>query len=265
MKQYIDLIKIILNKGIVKNNRTKIKTISIFGHQMRFNLKKGFPLLTTKKLHLPSIIHELIWFLKGETNIKYLKKNNISIWNKWANEKGDLGPIYGAQWRSWPDYNGKNIDQIKKIINEIKKNPNSRRLIVSSWNVAMIKNMAIPPCHTLFQFYVSNNKELSLQLYQRSADVFIGLPFNIASYSLLLIMISQTLKLIPYEFIHTIGDAHIYKTHIKQIKNQLKRNPKKLPKMKINPKITDIFDFKFEDFIINDYISHPNIKATVVV
>lgn len=262
MQQYIELVKNILDKGINKKNRTKINSLSIFGYQMRFNLNKGLPIITTKKIHIKSIIYELLWFLSGNTNIKYLNYHNVSIWDKWADEKGDLGPIYGFQWRIW---NKKNkIDQIKNLIDQIKKSPESRRHIVSSWNVEMIKDMAIPPCHTLFQLYV-NKKELSMQLYQRSADVFLGLPFNITSYSLLLLIIAQVTKLKAKEFIHTIGDAHIYKNHINQAKIQISRKPKKLPKVIINPKINNIFKFKFQDFKIKDYNYHPALKAEVSI
>lgn len=263
MYQYIKLIHNIIKYGIIKKNRTYIETKSIFGYQMRFDPKKGFPLLTTKKMHLKSIIYELLWFIKGDTNIKYLKKKKISIWNEWADKNGELGPIYGFQWRNWPSNNG-NIDQIKNVIEQIKKNPNSRRLIVSAWNVSMIKNMALPPCHVLFQFYVANGK-LSLLLYQRSADVFLGLPFNIASYTLLLMMIAQVTNLELGEFIHNIGDAHIYLNHMEQALIQIKRNPRSLPKMIINPKITDLFTFKFKDFILKDYNPYPHIKANVVI
>lgn len=267
MKQYLNLLKNVLKNGIKRKDRTGIGTISLFGYQMRFDLKKGFPLLTTKKLNIRYIIHELLWFLKGKTNIQYLKNNNVSIWNHWADEKGDLGPIYGLQWRRWPDYNGKNsIDQITNVIEEIKLNPNSRRLIVSSWNVGMIKDMALPPCHVLFQFYVSDNgRKLSLLLYQRSADIFIGLPFNIASYALLLMMLSRVLNLKEKELIHTIGDAHIYINHIEQVKLQLKRKPKKLPEIIINPSVKNIFEFSFKDFNLKNYDPFPHIKGDVAI
>ncbi|XOD68164.1 MAG: thymidylate synthase [Flavobacteriales bacterium Tduv] len=264
MQQYLELIQNILDQGIKKENRTGIGTQSIFGYQMRFDLQKGFPLLTTKKLHLRSIIHELLWFLKGSSNISYLKENNVSIWGEWADESGELGPVYGFQWRSWPTKYGKHIDQISQLIEEIRKNPDSRRLIVSAWNVGMIEQMALPPCHALFQFYVAQGK-LSLQLYQRSADIFLGVPFNIASYSLLLMMMAQVTELNVGEFIHTLGDAHIYDNHIEQVQLQLTRKPKFLPQMILNPKVTDLFDFQFEDFTLNDYDPHPHIKGTVAV
>lgn len=264
MKQYLDLLDRVLKEGTEKGDRTGTGTISVFGHQMRFNLKDGFPCLTTKKLHLKSIIHELLWFLKGDTNIKYLQDNGVRIWNEWADENGDLGHIYGYQWRSWPDYQGGHIDQITEVINTIKNNPNSRRILVSAWNVADINNMNLPPCHILFQFYVANGK-LSMQLYQRSADIFLGVPFNIASYALLLLMVAQVTGLEPGEFVHTLGDAHIYLNHLEQVKLQLSREPRPLPKMKINPDVKDIFDFKFEDFELTDYNPHPHIKGAVSV
>ncbi len=264
MQQYHELLRYVLEKGIKKEDRTGVGTISVFGYQMRFNLQDGFPLLTTKKLHLKSIIHELLWFLAGSTNIKYLKENGVTIWDEWADENGELGPIYGYQWRSWPDYDGKHIDQISNLIQEIKRNPNSRRLIVSAWNVAQIPKMKLPPCHILFQFYVANGK-LSCQLYQRSADVFLGVPFNIASYSLLLMMIAQITNLEPYEFIHTLGDAHLYLNHIEQAKLQLTRDCRPLPKLLINPDIKDIFQLKYEDFRLEGYNPHPHIKADVAV
>ncbi|MCX7728489.1 MAG: thymidylate synthase [Bacteroidia bacterium] len=264
MKQYHDLLQYVLDNGIKKEDRTGVGTISIFGYQMRFNLENGFPLVTTKKLHIKSIIHELLWFLKGSTNIQYLKENGVTIWDEWADEKGELGPIYGYQWRSWPDYKGEYIDQISNLINEIKKNPNSRRLIVSAWNVAQIKDMRLPPCHILFQFYVADGK-LSCQLYQRSADIFLGVPFNIASYALLLMMVAQVTNLKPYEFIHTLGDAHLYLNHIEQAKLQLSRDIRPLPKMIINPEIKNIFEFKYEDFQLEGYDPHPHIKAEVAV
>lgn len=264
MQQYLSLLDRILQEGIKKEDRTGTGIISVFGHQMRFNLDEGFPCLTTKKLHLRSIIHELLWFLKGDTNIKYLQENGVRIWNEWADEQGNLGHIYGYQWRSWPDYKGGHIDQISQVINEIKANPNSRRLLVSAWNVADLENMNLPPCHLLFQFYVADGK-LSLQLYQRSADVFLGVPFNIASYSLLLLMVAQAIGLKPGEFIHTLGDTHIYSNHMEQVKLQLTRTPRKLPKMKINPEVKSIFDFKFEDFELVDYDPYPHIPGKVSV
>jgi len=264
MKQYLDLLNRILTEGVEKGDRTGTGTISVFGHQMRFNLEDGFPCLTTKKLHLKSIIHELLWFLNGDTNVKYLQDNGVRIWNEWADENGDLGHIYGYQWRSWPDYKGGHIDQIKEVIDTIRNNPNSRRMIVSAWNVADIDNMNLPPCHAFFQFYVANGK-LSLQLYQRSADTFLGVPFNIASYALLLMMVAQVTGLKPGEFVHTLGDTHIYSNHIEQVKLQLTREPRPLPKMKINPDVKDIFSFKFEDFELVDYDPHPHIKGVVAV
>ena len=253
----------VLNNGIKKQDRTGTGTISVFGYQMRFDLNEGFPALTTKKLHLRSIIHELLWFLQGATNIKYLKDNKVSIWDEWADENGDLGPIYGAQWRSWKS-GDKTIDQISQVIDQIKNNPDSRRLIVSSWNAGQLEEMALPPCHVLFQFYVANGK-LSCQLYQRSADIFIGVPFNIASYALLTMMIAQTCNLKYGEFIHTFGDAHLYLNHINQAKEQLERKPKALPVMHINPSVKNIFDFKFEDFNLSGYDPHPHIKAPIAV
>lgn len=264
MKQYLDLCKHILHNGTEKEDRTGTGTISTFGYQMRFDLQEGFPLVTTKKLHLKSIIHELLWFLNGDTNIKYLQDNGVRIWNEWADENGDLGPVYGYQWRSWPTPDGESIDQIAKLIEQIKHNPDSRRLIVSAWNVANVDSMALPPCHTMFQFYVANGK-LSCQLYQRSADVFLGVPFNIASYALLTMMVAQVCDLEPGEFIHTLGDAHIYSNHIEQVNLQLGREPKKLPKMKLNKEVTSIFDFKYEDFTLVDYDAHPHIKGVVSV
>ncbi|GAB4206801.1 MAG: thymidylate synthase [Bacteroidia bacterium] len=264
MQQYHQLLQYILDKGIKKEDRTGVGTISVFGYQMRFNLQEGFPLITTKKLHTKSIIYELLWFLKGSTNIQYLKENGVTIWDEWADENGELGPIYGYQWRNWPDYNGGNIDQISNLIEEIKKNPNSRRLIVSAWNVAQLKDMRLPPCHILFQFYVADGK-LSCQLYQRSADVFLGVPFNIASYSLLLMMVAQVTGLQPYEFIHTLGDAHLYLNHIDQAKLQLSRDCRPLPRMILNPEVKSIFDFKYEDFKLEGYDPHPHIKAEVAV
>ena len=264
MKQYLDLLDRILNEGAVKGDRTGTGTMSVFGHQMRFNLQEGFPLLTTKQLHLKSIIHELLWFLKGDTNVKYLQDNGVRIWNEWADEDGSLGHIYGYQWRSWPDYDGGFIDQISQAVHDIKHNPDSRRIIVSAWNVADLKKMNLPPCHLLFQFYVADGK-LSLQLYQRSADTFLGVPFNIASYALLLMMMAQVCGLEPGEFVHTTGDTHLYQNHLEQARLQLTRELRPLPRMVINPEVKDIFDFKFEDFKLEDYNPHPHIKAQVSV
>ena len=264
MKQYLDLLDRILNEGAVKGDRTGTGTLSVFGHQMRFNLQEGFPLLTTKQLHLKSIIHELLWFLKGDTNVKYLQDNGVRIWNEWADEDGSLGHIYGYQWRSWPDYDGGFIDQISQAVHDIKHNPDSRRIIVSAWNVADLKKMNLPPCHLLFQFYVADGK-LSLQLYQRSADTFLGVPFNIASYALLLMMMAQVCGLEPGEFVHTTGDTHLYQNHLEQARLQLTREPRPLPRMVINPDVKDIFDFKFEDFKLEDYNPYPHIKAQVSV
>lgn len=264
MKQYLDLLDRVIKEGVEKEDRTGTGTISIFGHQMRFDLSEGFPCLTTKKLHLKSIIHELLWFLNGDTNVKYLQDNEVRIWNEWADEDGDLGHIYGYQWRSWPDYNGGHIDQISDVINTIKNNPDSRRIIVSSWNVADLPNMNLPPCHAFFQFYVADGK-LSLQLYQRSADIFLGVPFNIASYALLLQMMAQITGLEAKDFVHTLGDAHIYSNHLEQVNLQLTREPRTLPKMKINPDVKDIFSFKFDDFELIDYDPHPHIKGQVSV
>ena len=264
MKQYLDLMRYVLENGIDKDDRTGTGTRSIFGYQTRYNLNDGFPLVTTKKCHLRSIIHELLWFLKGDTNIKYLKDNNVSIWDEWADENGDLGPVYGKQWRRWECPDGRIVDQISNLIEQIKKNPNSRRLIVCAWNPADVDKMALPPCHSFFQFYVINNK-LSCQLYQRSADIFLGVPFNIASYSLLTMMIAQVCNLELGDFVHTMGDAHIYKKHFEQCKLQLSRNPFPLPTMKINPDVKNIFDFKFEDFELQNYQCHPAIKAPVAV
>lgn len=264
MKQYLDLLKRITTEGTQKGDRTGTGTISIFGNQMRFNLDDGFPLLTTKKLHLKSIIYELLWFLKGDTNVKYLQDNGVRIWNEWADKDGNLGPVYGYQWRSWPDHHGGHIDQISNVIEQIKHNPDSRRLIVSAWNVADIDTMKLPPCHCLFQFYVANGR-LSLQLYQRSADTFLGVPFNIASYALLLMMIAQVTGLKPGEFIHTTGDTHLYLNHLEQVKLQLTREPRPLPKMIINPDVKDIFDFKYEDFTLEGYDAWPHIKGDVAV
>ena len=264
MKQYLDLLDRILTEGVKKEDRTGTGTISVFGDQMRFNLEDGFPLLTTKKLHLKSIIYELLWFLRGDTNIKYLKDHGVSIWDEWADENGELGPVYGHQWRSWPDENGGTIDQIQNVVNQIKNNPDSRRMIVSAWNVAEVERMALPPCHTMFQFYVANGR-LSLQLYQRSADTFLGVPFNIASYALLLQMMAQVTGLKAGDFIHTTGDTHLYLNHIEQAKLQLTRAPRPLPRMVINPDVKDIFDFKYEDFQLEGYDPWPHIKAAVSV
>ena len=254
----------VLDHGTQKHDRTGTGTISVFGHQMRFNLEDGFPMVTTKKLHLKSIIHEVIWFLKGDTNIKYLKEHNVRIWDEWADADGNLGPVYGAQWRSWPTADGRHIDQIAQVIKTIKQNPDSRRIMVSAWNVAEIENMKLPPCHALFQFYVADGK-LSCQLYQRSADIFLGVPFNIASYALLTMMVAQVCDLKIGEFIHTLGDAHLYNNHIEQAKLQLTRDPKPLPQMKINPAVKDIFEFRYEDFSLENYEAHPHIKGEVAV
>lgn len=264
MKQYLDLLQRVLDEGQVKHDRTGTGTKSVFGHQMRFNLEEGFPVLTTKKLHLKSIIYELIWFLKGDTNARYLQENGVRIWNEWADPDGNLGHIYGYQWRSWPDYKGGFIDQISNAVNDIKNNPDSRRIIVSSWNVADLDNMNLPPCHAFFQFYVCNGR-LSLQLYQRSADIFLGVPFNIASYALLLKMMAQVCGLKAGDFIHTLGDAHIYLNHMEQVQLQLSRDPRPLPEMLINPSIDNIFDFKYEDFELVNYDPHPHIKGVVSV
>jgi thymidylate synthase len=264
MKQYHELMQRVLNEGVKKEDRTGTGTLSVFGHQMRFNLAEGFPLVTTKKCHMKSIVHELLWFLMGESNIQYLKDNGVSIWNEWADEKGELGPVYGVQWRTWKTHDGRTIDQIKNLIDMIKKNPDSRRLIVNAWNVSDVDKMALPPCHTMFQFYVANNK-LSCQLYQRSADIFLGVPFNIASYALLTMMVAQVCDLGLGDFVHTFGDAHLYLNHLEQTQEQLKRTPYDLPQMKINPAVKDIFGFKFEDFELQNYQSHPHIKAPVAV
>ena len=264
MKQYLDLLQHVLHHGVLKEDRTGTGTHSVFGYQMRFDLQNGFPLLTTKKLHLKSIIHELLWFLKGDTNVKYLQANGVRIWNEWADENGDLGHIYGYQWRSWPDYDGGHIDQIKEAIDTIQNNPDSRRIIVSAWNVADLPQMNLPPCHAFFQFYVANGK-LSLQLYQRSADIFLGVPFNIASYALLLMMVAQVTGLEAGDFVHTLGDAHIYNNHIEQVREQLSREPRALPTMKLNPNVKSIFDFKYEDFELTDYNPHPHIAGKVAV
>lgn len=264
MKQYLDLIRRVLSEGTPKSDRTGTGTYSIFGHQMRFDLGEGFPLLTTKKIHLKSVIHELLWFLKGDTNVKYLQDNGVRIWNEWAGPDGDLGHIYGYQWRSWPDYDGGHIDQIKNVIEDIKSDPGSRRLIVSAWNVADLGRMNLPPCHILFQFYVNDGK-LSMQFYQRSADIFLGVPFNIASYALLLMMVAQVTRLQPYELVHTLGDAHIYKNHIEQVHLQLQREPKPLPQMHLNPEVDDIFGFTYDDFMLTGYEPYPHIKGDVSV
>lgn len=264
MKQYHDLLQHILDHGVKKEDRTGTGTISVFGYQMRFDLAEGFPCITTKKLHLRSIIHELLWFLKGETNIAYLKENGVSIWDEWADENGELGPVYGSQWRSWPAPDGRHIDQISQVIEQIKNNPDSRRMIVSAWNVGLIDSMALPPCHAFFQFYVAEGK-LSCQLYQRSADTFLGVPFNIASYALLTMMMAQVCGLEAGEFIHTLGDAHLYSNHIEQANLQLTRDFRPLPTMRINPEITNLFDFKYEDFELLNYDPHPHIKAAVAI
>ena len=264
MKQYQDLMRHVLETGNQKHDRTGTGTISVFGYQMRFNLQEGFPVVTTKKLHLKSIIHELLWFLSGDTNIKYLKENGVKIWDEWADAEGNLGPVYGYQWRSWPTPDGGHIDQIKQIVDQLKNNPDSRRIIVSAWNVADVNKMALPPCHCLFQFYVADGK-LSCQLYQRSADIFLGVPFNIASYALLTLMLAQVCNLEPGDFIHTLGDAHIYNNHLEQAHLQLTREPKTLPKIKINPNVKDIFSFKFEDFTLENYEAWPHIKGQVAV
>lgn len=264
MQQYLDLLQHILNEGVQKTDRTGTGTRSVFGYQMRFNLADGFPLLTTKKLHLKSIIHELLWFLRGDTNVAYLQENGVRIWNEWADPDGSLGHIYGYQWRSWPRYDGGFVDQISQAVNDIKNNPDSRRIIVSAWNVADLDNMNLPPCHAFFQFYVAEGK-LSLQLYQRSADTFLGVPFNIASYALLTMMMAQVTGLQPGEFIHTLGDAHIYNNHIDQVNLQLTRTPRRLPRMVINPDVKSIFDFKYSDFTLQDYDPYPHIKAEVSV
>ena len=264
MKQYLELLNRIMSEGALKSDRTGTGTKSVFGHQMRFNLEEGFPLLTTKKLHLKSIIYELLWFLNGDTNAKYLQDHGVKIWNEWADKDGDLGHIYGYQWRSWPDYNGGHIDQISDIVNEIKNNPDSRRLMVSAWNVADIKNMNLPPCHCLFQFYVADGR-LSLQLYQRSADTFLGVPFNIASYALLLMMMAQVTGLKAGDFVHTTGDTHIYTNHFEQVQLQLSRTPRSLPTMKINPNVKSIFDFHYEDFELENYNPWPHINGAVSV
>ncbi|KRG12453.1 thymidylate synthase [Lederbergia galactosidilytica] len=264
MEQYLNLCRKVLDEGQVKEDRTGTGTISVFGHQMRFDLQKGFPLLTTKKLHTKSIIHELLWFLAGDTNVRYLQENGVRIWNEWADENGELGPVYGKQWRSWETADGRTIDQIKDVLEQIKTTPDSRRMIVNAWNVGEIDKMALPPCHCLFQFYVADGK-LSCQLYQRSADIFLGVPFNIASYALLTMMMAQVTGLQPGEFVHTLGDAHIYSNHLDQIKLQLQRAPRSLPQMKINSEVTDLFQFKYEDFSLEGYDPHPAIKGVVSV
>ena len=264
MKQYLDLCRRVMTAGSLKTDRTGTGTRSVFGHQMRFDLSEGFPLLTTKKLHLKSIIYELLWFLQGDTNVRYLQEHGVRIWNEWADENGDLGPVYGHQWRSWPDYNGGTIDQIQMILDQIKHTPDSRRMLVSAWNVAEVNKMALPPCHSLFQFYVADGK-LSLQLYQRSADIFLGVPFNIASYALLLMMVAQVTGLQPGEFIHTLGDAHIYTNHFEQVNLQLTREPRKLPTMHLNPEVKDLFSFQYEDFQLEGYDPHPHIAGVVAV
>ncbi len=264
MKQYLDLLNKIMTEGVIKGDRTGTGTRSIFGYQMRFDLSEGFPLLTTKKVHLKSIIHELLWFLAGDTNIKYLNDNKVTIWDEWADENGNLGHIYGYQWRSWPTPDGGHIDQISQLVEQIRNNPNSRRLIVSAWNVADVDNMALPPCHAMFQFYVADGR-LSCQLYQRSADVFLGVPFNIASYALLTMMLAQVTGLQSGEFVHTLGDTHIYLNHTEQVKTQLERTPRALPRMRLNPDVKSIFDFRYEDFTLEDYDPYPVIKAPIAV
>jgi thymidylate synthase len=264
LKQYLELCKHVLENGVEKGDRTGTGTISTFGYQMRFNLQEGFPLLTTKKLHLKSIIYELLWFLKGDTNVRYLQENGVRIWNEWADENGELGPVYGHQWRSWTGADGKTVDQISELIEQLKTNPNSRRLLVNAWNVAEIDNMALAPCHCMFQFYVAEGK-LSCQLYQRSADVFLGVPFNIASYALLTMMIAQVCDLEPGDFVHTFGDVHIYKNHFEQVELQMEREPRTLAKMKINPNVKDIFSYEYEDFTLEGYDPHPHIKGVVSV
>jgi thymidylate synthase len=264
MKQYLDLMRHVRDTGARKEDRTGTGTLSVFGHQMRFDLREGFPLVTTKKCHLKSIIHELLWFLSGDTNVKYLQDNGVRIWNEWADEEGNLGPVYGYQWRSWPAADGRHIDQISQVIEQIRNTPDSRRMIVSAWNVGEIDNMALPPCHMMFQFYVADGR-LSCQLYQRSADIFLGVPFNIASYALLTMMIAQVCDLAPGDFVHTLGDAHLYTNHLEQAEEQLSRKPYPSPVMKINPEVKSIFDFKHEDFELVGYEAHPHIKATVAV
>ena len=264
MKPYLDLLNRILTEGVRKGDRTGTGTLSVFGNQMRFNLEEGFPLLTTKKLHLKSIIYELLWFLQGDTNVHYLQEHGVRIWNEWADENGELGPVYGHQWRSWPDYNGGTIDQIQMVLDQIKNNPDSRRMIVSAWNVAEVNKMALPPCHTMFQFYVADGR-LSLQLYQRSADTFLGVPFNIASYALLCMMMAQVCDLKPGEFIHTTGDTHLYLNHLEQARLQLTREPRPLPRMRLNREVKDLFAFQYDDFLLENYNPWPHIKAEVSV
>jgi thymidylate synthase len=264
MRQYLNLIQHVLDHGVQKSDRTGTGTLSVFGHQMRFDLRNGFPLVTTKKLHVRSIIHELLWFLRGETNIRYLKENGVSIWDEWADENGDLGPVYGYQWRSWPTPDGRHIDQIAQLVDQIRNNPDSRRLIVSAWNVGQIEDMALPPCHLLFQFYVAEGR-LSCQLYQRSADIFLGVPFNIASYALLTLMVAQVTKLKPGEFVHTLGDTHLYLNHVEQARLQLTREPRPLPQIRLNPERTSLADFVYDDFELMNYDPHPAIKAPVAV
>jgi len=264
MHAYLQLMRHVLEHGTRKEDRTGTGTLSVFGHQMRFDLAQGFPVVTTKKLHLKSIIHELLWFLRGDTNIRYLRENGVTIWDEWADADGELGPVYGYQWRSWPTADGRHIDQISQVIEQICNTPDSRRLMVSAWNVGEIENMKLPPCHALFQFYVADGR-LSCQLYQRSADIFLGVPFNIASYALLTMMVAQVTGLAPGEFIHTLGDAHLYANHLEQARTQLAREPYPLPRMRLNPAVTSIFDFRFEDFTLEDYQSHPHIKAPVAV
>jgi thymidylate synthase len=264
MRTYLDLLQHVLDKGADRGDRTGTGTRSVFGYQMRFDLAAGFPMLTTKKLHLKSIIYELLWFLRGDTNVAYLKENGVTIWDEWADENGDLGPVYGAQWRSWPAPDGRHIDQIANLLNQIRKNPHSRRLIVSAWNPALVDEMALPPCHCLFQFYVADGK-LSCQLYQRSADIFLGVPFNIASYALLTMMVAQVTGLKPGDFVHTLGDAHLYANHFEQAKQQLMRKPGPLPTMQINPDVTDLFAFKYDDFHLIDYVAEPSIRAPIAV
>jgi thymidylate synthase len=264
VKQYLDLMQHVLDKGVRKEDRTGTGTLSVFGYQMRFDLGAGFPALTTKKVHLRSIIHELLWFLKGDTNIKYLRDNGVSIWDEWADDNGDLGPVYGYQWRSWPAANGEHIDQISQVLEQLRNNPDSRRIIVSAWNVGEIRNMALPPCHAFFQFYVAEGR-LSCQLYQRSADIFLGVPFNISSYALLTMMVAQVTGLKAGDFVHTLGDAHLYSNHLEQVRTQLQRETRRLPVMEINPAVDDLFAFRFEDFELVDYDPHPHIKAPVAI
>ncbi len=264
MKQYLDLMRRVLDQGVRKEDRTGTGTLSVFGHQMRFDLGAGFPLVTTKKLHLRSIIHELLWFLRGDTNVAYLRDNGVSIWDEWADDNGDLGPVYGYQWRSWPTADGRHIDQISQVLEQLRNNPDSRRIIVSAWNVGELDNMALPPCHAFFQFYVANGK-LSCQLYQRSADIFLGVPFNIASYALLTLMMAQVTGLEPGDFVHTLGDAHLYSNHLEQARTQLQRQPRALPQMRLNSAVQDLFAFRFEDFELVGYEPHPHIKAPVAV